>query len=417
MRPGLTFRLLAATLRHQRQRALLTVLTVAWGTLSMVFLMAFGEGARVQSEKQFKNWGEPFAMIWQGRTTKNWEGWPKGRPIRAWSQDFPAIKSRLGEDVLLSGWIGHGGVLLDHDGTTAAVNIRGVDAAFGPLRNITPVAGGRFISERDEEERRRVIFLGDVIATELFGEEDPVGQSLLVGGAPYTVIGVLQHKLAMGLGSESPDTRLAVIPRPTFLVQFGDQPIGVLVIMPTKPDQMDKTIADLRQALGAIYKFDPTDDAAVPLWDRAKSAREMRDLFTGILLFLAVIGGLTLFIGGVSVANIMFAIVKERTREIGVKMALGARRREITVPILMEGFLYTLTGGVVGLAVAVGLVDLLATVPTEKYPGLSMIGHPTISWHIAALTIAVLALVGTLAGYFPARRASSINPAETLRYE
>ena len=153
------------------------------------------------------------------------------------------------------------------------------------------------------------------------------------------------------------------------------------------------------------------------MWDRAKNAQEMRNLFTGILIFLAVIGGLTLFIGGVSVANIMFAIVKERTREIGVKMALGARRREITVPILLEGFLYTLTGGAVGIAAAVGLVDLLAAVPTEKYSGLSMIGHPTISWRAAALTIIVLGVVGTLAGYFPGRRAASINPAETLRYE
>ena len=220
----------------------------------MVFLMAFGEGA-VFSPRGSSRLGEPFAMIWQGRTTKDWEGWPKGRPVRTWSQDLPAIKSRLDEGVLLSGWIGRGGVLLDHEGTTAVVNVRGVDAAFGPLRNVTPIEGGRLISGRDEEERRRVIFLGDVIATELFGDEDPVGQTLLVAGAPYTVIGVMQHKLAMGLGNESPDTRLAAIPRPTFLVQFGDRPIGVLVVMPPKPDQMDKTITDLRQALGAIYKL------------------------------------------------------------------------------------------------------------------------------------------------------------------
>ena len=140
-------------------------------------------------------------------------------------------------------------------------------------------------------------------------------------------------------------------------------------------------------------------------------------MFTAILAFLAIIGGLTLFIGGVSVANIMFAIVKERTREIGVKMALGAHRREITIPILMEGMIYTLAGGALGMAVSVVLVELLSAVPTDKYKGLSMLGHPTISWRVAFLTVAVLGLVGTLAGYFPARKASSINPAETLRYE
>jgi len=417
MRLSLTLHLLRSSLTHQRQRAVLTILTVAWGTLSMVFLMAFGEGARVQSEKEFKNYGEAFAMVWPGRTSKDWEGWPKNRPIRIWSQDLPAIQSRLGEGVLLSGYVGQGGILLDHDGTTAVVNLRGVDPAYGDLRNIHPTAGGRFISARDEEERRRVIFLGDLLATELFGEEDPVGQTILVASQPYTVIGVLQHKLATGLGNESPDTRVAIVPRPTFLVQFGDRPLRVLTIMPEQPKAMAKTLQDLREAMGAIYKFDPTDEAATPMWDRAKSAREMRNLFTGILLFLAVIGGLTLFIGGVSVANIMFAIVKERTREIGVKMALGARRREITLPILMEGFLYTLAGGALGLIVAAVSVKLLGTVPTEKYPGLSMVGHPTLSWNIALLTIAILALVGTLAGYFPARRAASVQPAETLRYE
>jgi putative ABC transport system permease protein len=417
VRLGLTFRLLRDSLTHQRQRAFLTVLTVAWGTLSMVFLMAFGEGARIQAEKEFKNFGEPFAIIWQGRTSKDWEGWPKGRPVRVWPQDLPTIKSRLAPDTLLSGWVGKGGVLLDHEGTTAVVNLRGVDPAFGRLRNMNPTAGGRFFSSRDEEERRRVIFLGDALASELFGDEDPVGQPLLVAGAPYTVIGVMEHKLAMGLGGESPDTRVALVPRPTFLVQFGERPLGVIVVMPQRPEDMAKTIKDLREAMGALYKFDPEDEAAVPMWDRAKNAKEMRNLFTGILLFLAVIGGLTLFIGGVSVANIMFAIVKERTREIGVKMAIGAKRREITVPILVEGFLYTLLGGAAGIAAALVLVKILAAFPTDKYPGLSMIGHPSVSWTIAWLTTVILAIVGTLAGYFPARRAASIQPAETLRYE
>src|SRR5512140_2925967 len=161
----------------------------------MVFLLAFGEGARIRAEEEFKGWGEAFAMVHPGRTTKDWQGYPKGRQIQIWSKDLPVIQARLGEDVLVSGWIGKGGVLLDNGGTTAAVGLRGVDPAFGKLRNIQPAPGGRFLSARDEEEKRRVIFLGDMLATELFGEEEPVGQTLLVGGTSYTVIGVLKHKL------------------------------------------------------------------------------------------------------------------------------------------------------------------------------------------------------------------------------
>ena len=417
MRLGLIFHLLKTSLLHQRRRAALTILTVAWGTLSMVFLLAFGEGARVKAEEEFKGWGEAFAMVHAGRTNKEWQGYPKGRQIRIWSRDIPVLQGRLGEDVLISGWIGRGGILLDHDGTTAVVSLRGVDAPFERLRNIKPVEGGRFLSARDEQEKRRVIFLGDMLAAELFGEEEPVGQSLLVNGQRYMVIGVLQHKLAQGLGGESPDTRMAVIPRSTLLFQFGDRPLGVLVVMPPNPDQMDATLGSLRETLSSLYKLDPEDEQALHIWDRAKNAQDMRNMFTAILAFLAIIGGLTLFIGGVSVANIMFAIVKERTREIGVKMAMGARRRQIVLPILMEGMLYTLSGGAVGLTVSVVLVELMGALPTDKYKGLSMIGHPTISWSIALLTVAILAVVGTLAGYFPARRAASINPAETLRYE
>ena len=417
MRPGLILHLLMTSLLHQRRRAALTILTVAWGTLSMVFLLAFGEGARVKAEEEFKGWGEAFAMVHAGRTAKEWQGYPKGRQIQIWSRDIPVIQSRLGEDVLVSGWIGRGGILLDHDGTTAVVGLRGVDAAFGRLRNIKPVEGGRFLSVRDEEEKRRVIFLGDMLAGELFGDEEPVGQRLLVGGQAYTVIGVLQHKLAQGLGGESPDTRVALVPRTTLLFQFGDRPLGVLVVMPPNPNQMENTLKTVRETLSSLYKLDPGDDQALHIWDRAKNAQDMRNMFTAILAFLAIIGGLTLFIGGVSVANIMFAIVKERTREIGVKMAMGARRSQITFPILIEGMLYTLSGGALGLAVSVILVELMGAIPTDKYKGLAMMGHPTISWRIALLTIAVLALVGTLAGYFPARRAASINPAETLRYE
>ena len=413
----LLLHLLSSSLLHQRRRAALTILTVAWGTLSMVFLLAFGEGARVKAEEEFKGWGEAFAMVFPSTTTKEWQGYPKGRRIQVWPRDLPTIQARLGADVIVSGFMGRGGALLDHGGTTAVVFLRGVDADFGRLRNLNPVRGGRFLSPRDLEEKRRVIFLGDELAAELFGDEEPVGQALLVDGQTYTVIGVMQHKLAQGLGGESPDTRVALVPRSTFLFQYGDSPVRVLAVMPPVPGQMEGTLATLRETLGSLYKFDPKDDQALHIWDRAKNAQEMTNMFTAILAFLAIIGGLTLFIGGVSVANIMFAIVKERTREIGVKMALGAHRREITIPILMEGMIYTLAGGALGMAVSVVLVELLSAVPTDKYKGLSMLGHPTISWRVAFLTVAVLGLVGTLAGYFPARKASSINPAETLRYE
>lgn len=416
MRPALLFTLLASALRTRRRRGLLTVLTVAWGTLSMVLLLAIAEGARQRAEEQFHSFGEPFAFVRGGRTSEPWQGWPRGRRIQIWHADIQAVTAKLQASVTYCASAARWGVLVEHEGFSAVASVRGVTPAFGVLRNHAPMPGGRFLSDRDEADRRRVIFLGDEIATELFGEEDPVGQTVLVQGFSFTVVGVLRHKISMGFGGDSPDTRSAVIPLSTFLIQFGESPVSLL-FKTAKPSEMPATVRSLREALAARYQFDPEDEQAVWVWDRADNAKEMRNMFRGILLFMGAIGGLTLLLGGVSVANIMFAAVRQRTAEIGILMALGAKRREVTTPIIMEGLLYTLAGGFVGLASGGMAIWLLGRVPLEKYPSLSMLGYPVFSWPLAAATVTILGAVGTLAGYFPARRAASIDPAETLRYE
>jgi len=143
----------------------------------------------------------------------------------------------------------------------------------------------------------------------------------------------------------------------------------------------------------------------------------MGKIMLGIQIFLGIIGGLTLFIGGIGVANIMYAVVKEGTHEIGVQMALGARTSWITGPFVLQGLVYTLIGGLAGIALAIVFIVLLGMVPVEGNQALEFLGKPTLSWQIAAATAALLGTIGILAGYFPARRAAMIDPAETLRYE
>jgi len=254
------------------------------------------------------------------------------------------------------------------------------------------------------------------MAKDIFGDEPPVGKTILVNNAPYTVIGVMQKKTQMGMYG-GPDANHAVIPITTFRAQFGRDRLNNLVIETQQPGQMKSEIKKLNQVLGPRYGYDPTDDRALATWDMVKGAQVTKNILLGIQIFLGIVGALTLLIGGVGVANIMYAVVKERTREIGVKMALGARRRWIIMPFVLEAVVYTFIGGALGITIANLLVALTSFIPIENNKVMSFLGRPTLSPQIGVITSLILGVIGLLAGYFPARRAASVDPAATLRYE
>jgi putative ABC transport system permease protein len=293
--------------------------------------------------------------------------------------------------------------------------VRGVDPSFGEMRNIIPRAGGRFVDELDAREKRRVIVLGDQLATDLFGDAEPVGKTVLVNQSSFLVIGVMQAKVMMGMYS-GPDKNQASMPATTFKSMFTDAKVGNFVYRPATIELADQAKVEIYRVLGAKYRFDPEDRRSLGIWDTREDQRIVGNIALGIQIFLGIIGGLTLFVGGMGVANIMYAVVKERTREIGVKMALGAKMRQVMAPFLMEALLMTVIGGVLGTVTALGLMAVIAVLPLEG-EAFDFLGRPTFSPAIAAATAIVLGSVGTLAGYFPARRAASVNPAVSLRYE
>lgn len=399
-----------------RKRAFLTIAAITWGTVAILLLLAFGEGLKRQLSSNSRAMGENIGVMWMSETTKAWKGMNPGRPIRVRIDDLALLGSRLPELESLIGEVTNSRTNLTHEKKTVAGRVKGVNYPYGEARKQYPVAGGRFLSPLDEAERRRVIFLGDELATDIFGKEDPVGQTLLVANAPFTVIGVMQKKTQMGAYSGM-DKDHAIIPITTFKALFGRQTVGNLVIRVRDGSEMKNAIVRTREVLAAKYGFDPTDERALPTWDTVESQKTMQNMSVGIQMFLGIIGALTLLIGGVGVANIMYAVVKERTREIGVKMALGARASWITGPFVLEGLSYTLVGGVAGMLIATLLVLGMSLIPTDGNKVMEFLGTPKLSLPIGVATASILGVIGLLAGYFPARRAASIDPASTLRYE
>jgi putative ABC transport system permease protein len=408
--------LFASSSRLQKKRAYLTIAAIAWGTVAILLLLAFGEGLKRQMDKNRRATGENLAVMGPDVTTKPWKGLPAGRSIRLRMDDLAFIRERMPELKAVHGEIVSWRTAITYGRKTVNGRVIGTNYVYGEDRKHYPQAGGRFFGPEDEINRRRVVFIGNEMAKDIFGDEQPVGKTLLINNAPYTVIGVMQKKTQMGMYG-GPDSNHAVIPITTFRAQFGRERLNNLVIETQRPEDMKPALKKLNEVLGPKYGYDPTDDRALATWDMVKSSQTTSNILIGIQIFLGIVGALTLLIGGVGVANIMYAVVKERTREIGVKMALGARRRWIIMPFVLEAVVYTLIGGALGITIANVLVSLTALIPIENNKVMSFLGRPTLSPQIGIVTSLILGIIGLLAGYFPARRAASVDPAATLRYE
>jgi putative ABC transport system permease protein len=414
-RPGLVLQLFLSSSRVQKKRAILTVASIAWGTLAMLLLLAFGEGLKQSIFTASHGMGSDLAVIWPGTTSLPWQGLPAGRPIRPNIEDVALLRERVPDLEEVSGEI-HSWYGITRGNLTTSTRIKGVTHGFGEIRNHIPASGGRFLNALDEQQRRRVAFLGNKIAEKIFGREDPIGQQFLINKIPYTVIGVMMPKVTMGNYNGMDEDQIA-IPITTFKAQFGQDQLGNIVVKPARPQIMAAVLKEVNNVLGAKYGFDPEDKRVMGVWNTVETFKVTQNMLLGIQAFLGIIGALTLVVGGVGVANIMYAVVKERTKEIGIKMALGARRGWIVWPIILEGLLYTLLGGSAGVLMAVAVVSVLDRIPTAGNEALTLLGKPTLSISIGLISAAVLGLIGISAGYFPARRAASINPAETLHYE
>lgn len=396
-------------LKSQKLRTTLTVMGIAWGTVAVVVLLAFGVGLERQTRKRFHGLGDRIVIVFGGRTTKPFAGFGDGRPIRLRPDDVMAIAREVTEIEHISPEFITRSARVRRGVKAASPAITGIVPVYGLMRNIIAERGGRFINDRDVAERRRVAVLGDELARLLFEDEEAVGQQVYLGDTPFTIIGVMRPKLQNSSYQQRDKDRI-FIPATTHYALFGNQFLNNMVYRARSSELTKLAERRVYETMGRKYKFDPEDKDALAFWDTSEWEIRFGKMFLAFNMFFAIVGSFTLLVGGIGVANIMYIVVRERTREIGVRRAVGATRGDIMRQFFMEALAITMMGAVVGLLLSLVLVAGLGSLPIQEF-----VGTPTISPTVLVATLSLLTLVAFAAGLLPARRAAALDPVEALR--
>lgn len=415
--PTSLLRYFAREFRKRKKKTALITFAIFWGTLSILLLMSFGRGLSNSMRISFKGLGDNLIMVSRGQTSKDYRGLPKGRRIMIYPSDVALLKALIPEIDLIAPE-SNDYFTVTAGGRETNRNVNGVGLSFGLMRSMIAASGGRFFNEEDEREGRRVAFIGWNVAANLFPGQEAAGRTIVINRTPFTVVGVMKKKLQSS-SYEGMDADQVYIPHSAFARIHSQLHLDRIHVQPQRREDNKYVERRIREILGRKYRFDPKDDYALGIWNTIEQAEVSGKVFRGIEIFLAIIGLLTLVIGAVGVTNLMYALVRERTREIGIKMALGARRRHIVLQFLLETVFIFSKGTFWGTAVAYVIVRLTRMIPISyELSGFqTYLLRPIFSLDILIVFLVVLGTLVFLSGIFPAARASRLNPVESLRYE
>jgi len=407
-----------SSLLRNKLRSILTMAGIAWGVASMVLIVAMGDGFKGGQRDRFRDIGENIVIVFNGRTELQPGGRRAGRTIRMNYDDVREIRANcyLVKTVVAELQSGANAVSPYNSGT---FRVLGVEPEYSEIRNI-PVDRGRFLVDADEAAGARVAVLGDNVRKQLFGER-PVrpGDMIEVNGLPYRIVGLTppkdQNSSYNGLDSDKIFVPYSAMVRdipPPDDENFHPGIVSDLIYTPASLDQWKAARDQVVRVIARDHGFDPADGGAIRIWDTVENARLVDNVFTSMTVFLAAISLVTLTLGGVGVMNIMLVSVTERTREIGLRKAVGATKRRILADFFLEGLLLALASGVCGWLGAYGVAAAVNRMPKqEMFAGLPVSGLTT------ALSFGALGIVAVGSAIWPAWRAANLTPVEALRYE
>jgi putative ABC transport system permease protein len=413
------FRQAIATFRAHKMRTFLTMFGIVWGIASVIILVGLGRGFVVDQKKHMETLGKDLVIVWGGRTSSQVGGRAAGREIPLNVDDARLIRDECYLIKNVSPELRRT-IPEVSQFNSASRGVVGMWPSYQDFRSLK-ISEGRLITDDDEQEGRRVLVLGSKAYRQLFPGQPAIGATVLVKSVPYSVIGVLAEK-KQNSNYSGPDNDYLFAPYSSVSRDFPppEKPgagitrgyLDDIVFEVADPEDHEAAVLQVRRTIARVRHFDALDKDALFIWDTMDGAKQLAKIFGVVTLFFGCVAIVTLCLGGIGVMNIMLVSVTERTREIGMRKAVGATKRDILRQFFAESAMLTAVSGILGLSTGIGICVAMVVVPLPDF-----VPHPIVSSISIVASILTLSLITVTAGMYPAQRAADMTPVESLRYE